>query len=81
MIKRTSGMSFDESQVLAILRAVKAPVQIIRGANGLTLGDETMAARLAALRGPNVTTLEGGHHVHLDRPAEVAAVIARLVDQ
>jgi pimeloyl-ACP methyl ester carboxylesterase len=72
LLKRTSGMAFDESQVLALLAAVDARVQIIRGSNGMVLGDEVMNARVAALKNPRVAVVEGGHHVHLDRPREVA---------
>jgi pimeloyl-ACP methyl ester carboxylesterase len=80
-VKRTSGMSFDEGQVLAICRAVKCPVQLIPGSNGMTLGDVVMRARLEALRNPAVTTIEGGHHVHLDRPKEVAQTVRRFIDE
>ena len=80
LLKRTSGMTFDEAQVLAILGGVKCPVQIIQGTNGMTLDDETMKKRLAALRNPAVIPIQGGHHVHLDRPADVAAQIVRFIE-
>ena len=79
MLKRTSGMSFDESQVLAFCEAVKCPVQIIQGSHGMMLDDAVMKGRLAALRNPGVTMIDGGHHVHLDKPKEVAAQIERFV--
>jgi pimeloyl-ACP methyl ester carboxylesterase len=81
LLKRTSGMTFDEGQVLSILSGVKCRVQIIQGSNGMTLDDETMARRLEALRQPKVTKIEGGHHVHLDKPAEVAAVVKRFIEE
>ncbi len=80
LLKRTSGMAFDEAQVLAILAAVKCPVQIIQGSNAMTVDDETMQRRLEALRSPRVIPIEGGHHVHLDRPADVAAQVIRFVE-
>ena len=80
LLKRTSGMTFDEDQVVAICAAVKCPVRIIKGSQGLTLDDATMKRRLKALRDPRVVTIEGGHHVHLDRPGDVAAEVIRFVD-
>lgn len=79
MLKRTSGMSFDESQVLAFCAAVKCPVQVIHGARGMTFDDDVMKGRLHALRDPPLTMIDGGHHVHLDQPAAVAAQVVRFV--
>ena len=79
LLKRTSGMAFDEGQVLAICAGVKCPVQVIQGTRGMTLDDETMKRRLEALRNPPVIAVEGGHHVHLDRPADVAAQVVRFI--
>lgn len=79
MVKRTSGMAYDEAQILALCAAVACPVQVIQGSNGMTLDDAVMDARLKALRSPKVTKIEGGHHVHLDQPAAVAAQIRSFV--
>lgn len=79
MLKRTSGMSFDESQVIAFCEAVKCPVQVIQGSHGMTLEDEVMKARLSALKNRRVTAIAGGHHVHMDQPGEVAAQVVRFV--
>jgi pimeloyl-ACP methyl ester carboxylesterase len=80
LLKRTSGVVYDEAQVLQLLAAVTAPLHLIRGSSGMTLDDATMQARLAALKNPQVTTVEGGHHVHLDTPVEVAAVVRRHIE-
>lgn len=80
LLKRTSGVVYDEAQVLQLLGAVTAPLQLIRGSGGMTLDDAVMQARMAALKNPPVTTIEGGHHVHLDNPVEVAAVVRRHVE-
>lgn len=79
LLKRTSGMSLDEEQVLAVLRAVECRVHLVRGSFGMTLDDAVMARRLEALKNPAVTTIEGGHHVHLDRPEKVAQVVRAVV--
>jgi len=78
-IRHQSGMGFDEAQLLAVLRAVRSPVQVIRGAQGYSLPEEAWGPRLEALRQPEVLTVEGGHHVHLDRPEEVAGHLERFI--
>ena len=80
LLKRTSGVVFDEVQVLQLLGAVEARLHLVRGSNGMTLDDATMGARLLALKNPPVTVVEGGHHVHLDRPVEVAAVVKKHIE-
>jgi len=77
MLKRTSGMAFDESQVLAFCEAVRCPVQVLHGTRAMTFDDDVMEARLKALRDPPVVMIEGGHHVHLDQPAAVAAQLVK----
>jgi pimeloyl-ACP methyl ester carboxylesterase len=73
------GMVFDEQQLLAILSSVRCTVQVIRGSAGFTFDDAQMKARLARLGSPVPVTVTGGHHVHLDRPSEVAQYIEQFV--
>jgi pimeloyl-ACP methyl ester carboxylesterase len=80
-LRHHSALVLDEEQILELLRAVRCPVQIIHGTHGLTLEDAQMKERLSALRSPPVQAVPGGHHVHLDRPAEVAACVQRFVER
>ncbi len=77
--RRTFGLSLDEAQVLALFVAVKAPVQVLYGTNGFPFDPALAAPRLGALRARPPIQLEGGHHLHLDAPAEVASLIASFV--
>jgi len=79
-LRRRSGMIHDEAQWMAVLGAIKAPVQVIRGTRGAPFDQAALQARLDALRGPKVVSLDGGHHVHLDRPAEVAKAVQDFID-
>jgi pimeloyl-ACP methyl ester carboxylesterase/nucleoside-diphosphate-sugar epimerase len=54
----------------ALLAEIAIPVAIVAGEND--------PLRQAAPAGVAVTVLPGGHNVHLERPAEVAAVIAAM---
>ena len=79
-LRRRSGMIYDEAQWMAVLGAVRSPVQVIRGTRGAPFDQAALQARLDALRGPKVVPVEGGHHVHLDRPAEVAKAVQDFIE-
>lgn len=80
-LRRRSAWAMSEDQVLAVLEAVRCPAQVLHGTEGYSLDDEQMQRRLARLRQPKTFAVPGGHHVHLDRPAEVASHVERLVAQ
>jgi pimeloyl-ACP methyl ester carboxylesterase len=73
------GFAYDEEQLLAILGAVRAKVQVIHGSHGFTFDDGQMKARLSRLGSPLPVTVAGGHHVHMDQPREVAVHIERFI--
>jgi len=78
-LRKRSGMVYDEAQWLAVLGAVRAPCQAIRGTKGYPVNEEQARTRLKALRDPEVIPVDGGHHAHMDRPAEVARAIQAFV--
>jgi len=79
--RRRFAQGYDEAQWLALQAAVTCPVQLIRGEQGLTPAPQRLRARLEALPSlvgtPHV--FPGGHHVHLERPSEVARVLATFI--
>lgn len=75
------GFSYDEEQLLAILGAVRARVQIIQASQGFTFDDQQMKARLARLGSPKPIAVPGGHYVHMDSPKEVAALVRAFVER
>src|ERR687887_380602 len=77
--RRTSGVTLDEEQTLSCLRAVECRVQVIAGSRGFSFDEERMRNRLRALRAGDPLRVEGGHHVHLDSPAEVARLVTTFV--
>jgi pimeloyl-ACP methyl ester carboxylesterase len=79
-LRRTGPYALDEAQILAILGGVQCPVTILHASNGLTFDDAQMRERLAKLGSPSPIRVDGGHHVHLDRPAEVAEHIRHAVE-
>jgi pimeloyl-ACP methyl ester carboxylesterase len=75
---RAFGQGMDEAQTLALFRAVQCPVQVMHGTLGYSFDDAQMRERLAALRAREPLAVRGSHHVHLDSPGEVAALVARF---
>jgi pimeloyl-ACP methyl ester carboxylesterase len=79
-VRHQMGQGFDEEQLLAVLAEIRCPVQVIYGKGShLTLPDDVRDRRLGKLRSSRFHGLEGGHHVHMEQPREVAALIERLV--
>lgn len=65
----------SEPQVLAYLRRISAPTLLVVASQGLLPSRPGMAERRFSVPHLTVRTVAGGHHLHLDAPADVAAVI------
>lgn len=73
----TTPIRASESQMLAMLAAIEAPTQVVLADPPTRYLDGPPAEdRLAALRPRQVLRLAGGHHLHLDDPAAVAAALS-----
>lgn len=79
MLRRSFGHSYAEEQIRVLLREVNVPVRVLRGSAGFAWADDHVRARLGLLRAGDPLVVEGGHHVHLERPAEVARAIETFV--
>lgn len=61
---------------------VSCPVLYVEGSeSGLRLSEEDLGERLAALRAERVSIAGSGHHPHLERPAELAAVVGEFLSR
>ncbi len=74
-LRRPSRVRLTEAQVLAFLRAIACPTQLVRARPGMPADEARLAARVAALADVRAVEVAGGHHVHLDDPAAVAAIV------
>lgn len=75
-LKGTSPLRFTEAHVQAFLRRIRCPALLVAAERGYPFDTEMVEARLAAVPSLKVARVPGGHHVHLDDPAAVAAVVA-----
>ena len=74
-LRGTSAMRMTEAQVLAFIRRITCSSLLVVAEAGYPFEAAQMEARAAALRGLRQVRLPGGHHVHLEDPALVAAAI------
>lgn len=72
-LRQPSRLRLTEAQVMAFLRAITCPTQVVRARPGMPADEALLAARFAAIADARLDELAGGHHVHLDDPAAVAA--------
>jgi pimeloyl-ACP methyl ester carboxylesterase len=73
-LTRPSPTRLAESQVHALLRGIDAPAALLLARPATAyLPDAPMRARAACVRDIAVEQLDGGHHLHLEHPAAVAA--------
>ncbi len=73
-LRGASLLRLDEAQVLAFLERISCPTLIMRATAGYPFDEEVMRTRARAIPSVKVVELFGGHHVHLDNAAQVAAV-------
>lgn len=74
-LRRPSRLRLGAEQVQAFLRAIRAPVRLVLGDRGWPFDPEVQGSRVACVEDLEITTLAGGHHLHLEDPAAVAAIL------
>lgn len=75
-LRRVSPYRFTEEQVLACLGAIRAPTLLVAAHDGLLpLEYPGLERRVATLPDAQVRYLAGNHHLHLEDPGPVAALV------
>ena len=70
-----------EAQVADLIAGIECPVRLIHGDPAQPyLPDPVRRAHAAALRDGELIVIPGGHHLHMEQPAEVAAAIGGFFD-
>jgi pimeloyl-ACP methyl ester carboxylesterase len=76
-LTRPSPLRLAESQIHALLRGIEAPTALLLAQPATSyLPGEPMRQRAACVSRITVSHMAGGHHLHLEHPADVAAWIA-----
>lgn len=71
-----SPLRMTENQILACLHEIKAPTCLLWANKGFSFDSELMQARINAVKNLRMEKLEGGHHIHMERPEAVAPLLA-----
>ena len=76
LLRGHSPLPFTEAVLQALLPCVVAPVLLLRAEGGFIADEVEARSRMALLRDLEVRTIAAAsHHLHLERPAEVASAI------
>lgn len=68
-----------EDQVLAYLRKISSPVLLLRAKKGYLHNRKYMPVRYATVKNLTIKDIPGGHHVHMERPKEVAELLTEFL--
>ena len=80
-LNRPSPLRLPEDQVRALLRGIEAPAALLLAEPATSyLPRAQMDERAACVGRIDVSTLHGGHHLHLEHPDAVAAWVRRHLD-
>jgi pimeloyl-ACP methyl ester carboxylesterase len=76
-LTRPTAVRMTEGQVRDVVAAIECPVRLLHAVPAFRFFPaDVRDARAALLRDADVIGLDGGHHLHMDIPGEVAAVLA-----
>ncbi len=78
-LRGPTPVRWPESMWLATAARMRMPVLVLRASDGYVPEGETTDARLAAMKQARLQTLKGAHHLHVERPADVAGAIRALL--
>ncbi|WP_162301361.1 alpha/beta fold hydrolase, partial [Cognatilysobacter segetis] len=75
-LTRPTAVRMTEGQVRDVIRAIECPVRLVHAVPAFRFFPaDVRDARAALLRDVQVVGLDGGHHLHMDIPGAVAAVL------
>jgi len=78
-LNRVSPSRLSLTQCKQLVSDIKSPVQIIYASDGLAFIKKNLILFSSLMPCKKITELQGGHHVHMEKPAEVAKLINKFV--
>ena len=76
-LTRPTAVRMTEGQMRDVVAAIECPVRLVHAVPAFRFFPaDVRDARAALLRDVEIVALEGGHHLHMERPAEVAGILA-----
>ena len=74
-LKLPTAVRLTRGQTVAFLREVLCPVLLVRARGGIPILPEVLAEWVDSVKNLTLEELDGDHHVHLEHPDAVAAVV------
>ncbi len=71
-----SPLRLTEGQVVSCLKEITVNTYLIWASKGFSFDSKIMQERIKAVRGIEITHLDGGHHVHMEQPEEISQLLA-----
>lgn len=79
-LRRMSSMRFSPAHVDAFLSAIQCESLFVRPRDGIPIPSEMIDRALELIGTVSVFECDGKHHVHMDRPAEIAQAIVEFLE-
>lgn len=70
-----SPLQMTEEQVMSCLQQIEAQTCLFWASNGFSYNYELMQKRIRSVKNLTIERLEGGHHVHMEQPEAIAALL------
>jgi pimeloyl-ACP methyl ester carboxylesterase len=78
-LRGPSPIRWPEPMWRAMSKRMTMPVLVLRASDGYVPEGETTDGRLSEMRQAKMRTLSGPHHLHVDRPHDVAVAVRELL--
>ncbi|HIC7378090.1 TPA: alpha/beta fold hydrolase [Legionella pneumophila] len=73
-----SPLQMTETQVLSCLTEIKAQTYLIWASKGFSFDSDKMKARIQAVKNIKIERLDGGHHIHMEKPEVISQLLAKF---
>ncbi|WP_419421135.1 alpha/beta fold hydrolase [Legionella sp. D16C41] len=73
-----SPLRLTETQILSCLQGITAPISLILAKQGSLFNENDIKHRIAAVKNLQIFSVDGGHHLHMEKPDEVAKHLANF---
>lgn len=73
-----SPLRMTELQILSCLKNIKAKTCLLWASKGFSFDSELMQERIKAVRNLKIEHLDGGHHIHMEKPEVVSKLLAEF---
>jgi pimeloyl-ACP methyl ester carboxylesterase len=74
-----SPLRMTEEQILSCLRQITAKTCLIWASQGFSFDSDVVQQRVRAIKNMEIFHLEGGHHIHMEKPGIVAQLLVDFV--